>query len=100
MSAATPHLGPRNAGSWPSSPWPPREVHVWLEEKVGAGPRNGIVGRPCKVTGRDSRLVTEGEAEPSSCPPGGASPALTPIQLRAQSLTPKGPWSPRPWVQL
>ena len=44
MSAATPHLGPRNAGSWPSSPWPPREVHVWLEEKVGAGPRNGIVG--------------------------------------------------------
>lgn len=51
MSAATPHRGPRNAGSWPSSPWPPREVHVWLEEKVGAGPRNGIVGRPCKVTG-------------------------------------------------
>lgn len=51
--AATPQLGPRNAGSWPSSPWPPREVHVWLEEKVGAGPRsrNGIAGRPCKVTG-------------------------------------------------
>lgn len=50
MSAATPP-GAQECGFLAQQPVAPREVHVWLEEKVGAGPRNGIVGRPCKVTG-------------------------------------------------